>query len=133
MDLVVEPLSEIPIYQQIRDRIVEMIATGALLPGDALASVRTLSKALGVNPATVVKSFDLLRHEGFVVTNRRVGTVVAEVSPADPLSQDWTQRLHTLLAEALARGASTADILDACREHLDTSPATPTPQKGTAR
>ena len=131
MDLVVEPLSEIPIYQQIRDRIVELIATGALLPGDALASVRSLSTALGVNPATVVKAVDLLRHEGFVVTNRRVGTVVAEVSVADPLSHDWTMRLHTLLAEARARGASTDDILAACRAHLgtDTSP----PQKGTSR
>lgn len=130
MDLVVEPMSEVPIYQQIRDRIVEMIAIGTLLPGDALTSVRALSKALGVNPATVVKAFDLLRHEGFVVTNRRVGTVIANVSPADPLSQDWTERLHTLLAEARARGASNEDILAACRDHLNfTSP----PQKGSRR
>lgn len=133
MDLVVEPLSEIPIYQQIRDRIVEMIAIGSLLPGDALASVRTLSKALGVNPATVVKAFDLLRHEGFVVTNRRVGTVVADVAVADPLSLDWTTRLHTLLAEAQARGASNEDILTACRDYLNHSGPATASQKGSGR
>lgn len=119
MELVVEPLSEVPIYQQIRDRVVEMIAIGLLVPGDALASVRTLSAALGVNPATVVKAFDLLRHEGFVVTNRRIGTVVAEIHAADPLSRDWTRRLHTLLAEARARGATDTEILAECRDQLD--------------
>lgn len=118
MDIVVEPLSAVPIYQQIRDRVVELIAAGQLHAGDVLTPIRSLAAAFGINPATVVKAYDLLREEGFVTTNRRVGTVVAQVSVADPLATEWQRRLETLLAEAVARGAETSAVLDACADAI---------------
>jgi len=114
MEIVVEPYSSVPIYQQIRDRVVELIAAGHLAPGDALTPIRSLAVAFGINPATVVKAYDLLREEGFVTSNRRVGTVVAAVEVADPLGGDWHARLFTLVAEATARGATPSQLLEAC-------------------
>lgn len=118
-DIVIDPTSSVPIYQQIRDRVVESIASGALREGDALASVRRLSVAFGINPATVVKAYDTLRVDGFVRTNRRSGTVVArdpsyDVSMADLTG--WRTRLHTLLAEAHAQGLPVTTILDECAD-----------------
>lgn len=118
MDIVVEPLSAVPIYQQIRDRVVELIAAGQLRSGDALTPIRALAAAFGINPATVVKAYDLLREEGFVTSNRRLGTIIAEVSVADPLAAEWQRRLDTLLAEAIARGADTSAVLDACADAI---------------
>ncbi len=119
MDIAVDPLSEVPIYQQIRDRIVEAIAAGGLTRGQALASVRSLSSAFGINPATVAKSYELLRVEGFVATNHRSGSVIARdptTGPAEELFvQGWRGRLHTVLAEARAQGLRSEEILAACR------------------
>lgn len=103
----IDPDSESPLYQQLRDQVVRAIAEGTLKPGDALASVRQLALQFGINSATVGKGYELLRHEGLVRTSRRSGSVVAR-GPADEptpgFSEGWTGRLRTLLAEAVAHG-----------------------------
>lgn len=103
----IDPDSESPLYQQLRDQVVQAIADGSLKPGDALASVRQLANQFGINSATVGKGYDLLRHEGLVRTSRRSGSVVAR-GPADPMapgfSAGWTDRLNILLGEAVAQG-----------------------------
>lgn len=129
MQIEIDPASDVPIYQQLRDRVVEGIANGELGAGDALASVRQLAVEFGINVATVGKGYDMLRQEGLVRTNRRSGSVVAR-GPHDgaPENMDvylqeggpWYGRLRTLLAEAVAQGvpdhritASVASILSA--------------------
>jgi DNA-binding transcriptional regulator YhcF (GntR family) len=109
----IDPDSESPLYQQLRDQVVQAIADGTLRPGDALASVRQLAVQFGINSATVGKGYELLRQEGFVRTSRRSGSVVAR-GPADELtpgfSEGWTDRLRTLLAEAVAHGMSDESV-----------------------
>ncbi|MES1170526.1 MAG: GntR family transcriptional regulator [Leifsonia sp.] len=109
----IDPHSESPLYQQLRDQVVQAIADGSLNPGDALASVRQVAGQFGINSATVGKGYELLRQEGFVRTNRRSGSVIAR-GPDDPTSPGfasaWTARLNVLLAEAIAHGMSDADI-----------------------
>lgn len=108
MQIEIDPLSDVPLYQQLRDRIVEGIASGTLVEGDVLASVRQLASQFGINPATVAKGYDLLRGEGFVRTHRKAGSVVARGPHSAPWSEaaeaGWTARLNTLLAEAVAQG-----------------------------
>ena len=116
----IDPDSEAPLYQQLRDQVVHAIADGTLKPGEPLASVRQLAGQFGINSATVGKGYELLRQEGFVRTSRRSGSVVAR-GPADPptpgFAAGWTARLRTLLAEAVAHGmpeqtiGATADSL----------------------
>jgi GntR family transcriptional regulator len=112
----IDPDSESPLYQQLRDQVVRAIAEGSLKPGEALASVRQLAGQFGINSATVGKGYDLLRQEGLVRTSRRSGSVVAR-GPAGPptpgFSTGWADRLRTLLAEAVAHGMSEQDIRDA--------------------
>jgi len=109
----IDPDSESPLYQQLRDQVVEAIADGSLKPGEALASVRLLATQFGINAATVGKGYDLLRHEGLVRTNRRSGSVVAR-GPADEqtpgFEAGWTPRLRTVLAEAVAHGMAETTI-----------------------
>jgi DNA-binding transcriptional regulator YhcF (GntR family) len=109
----IDPDSESPLYQQLRDQVVAAIADGSLKPGDALASVRQLAGQFGINSATVGKGYELLRQEGLVRTSRRSGSVIAR-GPADQqtpgFSTGWTDRLRTLLAEAVAHGMPEASI-----------------------
>jgi len=109
MQLQIDPVSAAPIYQQIRDRVVEAVAAGDLTPGDQLASVRQLAVDFGINVATVAKAYDVLRNEGIIRTNHKSGSVIARGpdtdAPADDaFIADWSARLATLIAEAVAKG-----------------------------
>lgn len=119
MLLPIEADGPIPIYQQIRDRIVEAIASGGQPAGSGLPSVRQLAVDLGVNFHTVSKGYDMLRREGLLRIGRKSGAVVrrdpASGPPEDPaLIGDWTARLRTLLAEAAAQGMPAAQIMAHC-------------------
>jgi GntR family transcriptional regulator len=122
MLLSLEPDGPVPIYQQIRDRIVEAIARGRQPAGSALPATRQLAVDLGVNFHTVNKGYDLLRQEGLLRLSRKSGAVVrrdASSGPPDPgWVQDWTGRLRTLLAEAAAQGMPPADIVRGCETAL---------------
>jgi DNA-binding transcriptional regulator YhcF (GntR family) len=115
--------SEVPIYQQIRDQIVEAIATGELFAGSGLPSTRQLAIDLGVNFHTVNKGYDLLRQQGLLRLNRKSGAVVArdpDSGEADAGFLDtWSTRLRTLLAEAIAHGVDRRTALDTCQDVLD--------------
>jgi DNA-binding transcriptional regulator YhcF (GntR family) len=118
VQLQIDPESDAPIYQQIRDRVVEAVASGVLRPGDQLASVRQLAVDFGINVATVAKAYDVLRTEGIIRTNHKSGSVIARgpgTRPADDtVVTEWSARLATLLAEAVAQGLPDAAIVDRC-------------------
>jgi GntR family transcriptional regulator len=111
----IDPDSESPLYQQLRDQVVRAIADGSLKPGEALASVRQLASQFGINSATVGKGYELLRQEGLVRTSRRSGSVITRGpsdQPTSGFSAGWTDRLRTLLAEAVAHGTPEQSIRD---------------------
>ena len=116
MQIEIDPLSAVPIYQQIRDRIVEAVAGGDLTPGEQLSSVRQLAMDFGINVATVTRAYDVLRGEGIIRTNHKSGSVIArgpESEPADPaFVADWSTRLATLLAEAIVQGLGDRSITE---------------------
>lgn len=122
MDIEIDPRSDVPIYQQIRDRVVEAIASRALVTGEQLASVRQLAVSFGINVQTVSKAYDALRGEGLIRTNRKSGSVIArgpEEAPSRPgFDEDWTARLTTLLAEAVAQGLPDAEVLSRTHDVL---------------
>lgn len=115
MQIEIDPQSAAPIYQQIRDRVVEAVARGDLTPGDQLASVRQLAVDFGINVATVAKAYDVLRNEGIIRTNHKSGSVIARGPGTGPAHEafvaDWSARLATLLAEAVAQGLPDTQIV----------------------
>lgn len=119
MILNVDLAADVPIYQQIRDQIVEAIAHGALTEGSPLPPTRTLAADFGINFHTVNKAYDLLRQEGLIRLSRGTGAVVTAAATSQLLPSDWTARARTLLAEAVARGMPADDVLQACRTLLD--------------
>jgi GntR family transcriptional regulator len=120
MLLRIEPDGPVPIYQQIRDRIVEAIATGAAPVGSGLPATRQLAVDLGINFHTVNKGYDLLRQEGLLRIGRKAGAVVqrdATTGPPRPgWEDDWATRLRTMLAEATAQGLPADEITRHCAD-----------------
>lgn len=119
MLLSIEPDGPVPIYQQIRDRIIEAIATGEAPVGSGLPATRQLAVDLGINFHTVNKAYDLLRQEGLLRIGRKAGAVVQRDATSGPPSpgweEEWASRLRTMLAEATAQGLSAEEIVEHCR------------------
>jgi GntR family transcriptional regulator len=70
--------ADLPIYRQLRDRVVEMILEGVLADGDALPSVRNVAAEYRLNPLTVLKGYQELVDEGLVEKKRGRGMFVNE-------------------------------------------------------
>lgn len=137
MIVVLDLDSETPLYQQIRDRVVEALAEGLLRVGDALPSTRQLGSDLGINFHTVNKGYDVLRAEGLVRLNRKSGAVISRDPTSGPpgpgFVEGWEARARTLLAEGVAHGLSPDEIVSRCRRLLaefESSPRTPRKEEG---
>jgi GntR family transcriptional regulator len=68
----------LPIYRQLRDRVVAMILDGVLKEGDPLPSVRNVATDYRVNPLTVLKGYQELVDEELVEKRRGLGMFVKE-------------------------------------------------------
>jgi GntR family transcriptional regulator len=67
----------LPIYRQLRDRVVAMILEGVLKEGDPLPSVRNVAADFRLNPLTVLKGYQQLVDEQLVEKRRGRGMFVS--------------------------------------------------------
>jgi GntR family transcriptional regulator len=105
----------LPIYRQLRDRVVAMILEGALKEGDALPSVRSVAADFRVNPLTVLKGYQQLVDEQLVEKRRGLGMFV-NLGARKALMKDERQRFledewPKVLASIHRLGLSTGDLL----------------------
>src|SRR5580692_1542366 len=78
----IHPSSGVPIYRQLMDQVKALVASGRLVPGDMLPSVRQLGQDLQINQMTVSKAYSLLEREGAVERVRGQGMRINHVAPA---------------------------------------------------
>jgi GntR family transcriptional regulator/MocR family aminotransferase len=101
-----DPGSPLSLQNQIREKLVELIVSGAVPPGKRLPSIRGLAEQLQVSRNTVVLAYQQLLAEGFLITRQRSGiyanpAMVSEKvkggnSSAAPVeSIDWASRIRT--------------------------------------
>lgn len=67
-----------PIYLQIYDAISESIISDELHPHDRIASVREYGAEIGVNPNTVMRSYEKLTSDGIIYNKRGIGYFISE-------------------------------------------------------
>jgi GntR family transcriptional regulator len=79
----VDATSFVPIYEQIKQEIGRLAATGRLKAGDPLPSIRDLAASVIVNPNTVARAYRELEQEGIIATQQGRGSVVAERARPD--------------------------------------------------
>ena len=81
----------LPIYRQLRDRVVAMILEGVLKEGDPLPSVRNVAAEFRLNPLTVLKGYQQLVDEQLVEKRRGLGMFVS-IGARNALMKDERQR-----------------------------------------
>ena len=109
-----------PIYVQLRNQIVRLIARGQLHNGDSLPSVRALASELGVNMHTVNKAYAMLRQEGYLKLDRRKGAVI-QVEREDKKTEMTRINGHMemIVAQAICKEISREDMLRLIEEMYD--------------
>lgn len=107
----IEPESEVPLYLQISNQIIEGIAREHIQPGQSLPSVRTFAADLGINMHTVNKSYHHLEQKGIIRIVPKSGAIIS--SPQD-FNETSLERLKNdyrpLIAESLVVGMSNQQI-----------------------
>lgn len=80
MDIIITNNSDYPIYAQIKDQIKTMILNGELKEGDALPSMRLLSKELRISIITTKRAYEELEREGYIESYTGKGSFVKGIN-----------------------------------------------------
>lgn len=104
--------SEVPIYIQIKNQVIEGIARGEIEIDEELPSVRALAEDIGVNMHTVNKAYTMLKEEGYIKIDRRKGAVVSLslVQSMERFKEDLNDNLYYYMAQCFNRGISKDEI-----------------------
>jgi len=111
---------DLPIYRQLRDRVVAMILEEVLVDGDALPSVRNVAAEYRLNPLTVLKGYQELVDEGLVEKKRGRGMFVTEGARLKLLKDErhrFLKQEWPVVAATIARlGLDVAELLTQANE-----------------
>ena len=77
--IVIDNRDKRAIYEQVVDRLSDLMLIGVLQPGEKLSSVRSLAVDLSINPNTIQKAYIELERQGYVYSVKGVGSFVSDV------------------------------------------------------
>jgi GntR family transcriptional regulator len=80
MEIIISKSLDVPIYEQIRTQIEDMIVKETLKPHERLPGMRTLAKDLKVSVITTKRAYDDLEREGYIYTLPGKGSFVNDVN-----------------------------------------------------
>jgi len=109
-----------PIFEQIAKNVHQMLARGALKPGDKLPSARDLAAKLSVNPNTIVHAYNQLEAQGVIEKRRGLGTFVRGDAPVDGMKIEMLHQAANAYAdESRQLDASIQEAIAALKEVWD--------------
>lgn len=118
MELIINHTSMEPIYEQIMAQVKAGIIGGTLTAGEALPSVRALSRELKISALTVKKAYDSLEEEGLVVTVHGKGSFIANTNQ-ELLMEERRKELEKELEAAVRRAQAGGLTEKEIRETFD--------------
>ena len=118
----INPTNGLAIFDQIERQVKFAIASGTLVPGDLVPSVRELAKELAVNPNTVVRAYRDLASEGILETVRGTGLAVT-TSAVSRCEQDrlslLRERIRHVLEEAHSSRLEAGEVRTLVEDELN--------------
>ncbi|WP_440896685.1 GntR family transcriptional regulator [Amphibacillus sp. Q70] len=100
MKIIISNRSSTPIYEQIKQQIIEAILSDDIKADELLPSIRQLAKDLKISVITTTRAYKDLEEEGYVVNVQGKGCYVLPKN--DNLNYEHVMRkIETLLFEVL--------------------------------
>ena len=91
------------IYLQICDTICEQILSGTLRPDERIPSVREYGAEIGVNPNTIMRSYEKLTADGIIYNKRGIGYFISPDARETVLEAQRKEFLEEELPQILRR------------------------------
>jgi GntR family transcriptional regulator len=106
------------IFLQIADSISEKIIDGAYPPGSRIPSVREMASELGVNPNTIMRTFNELQSENIIENKRGIGYFVTEEALELILARKRKEFFGTLLPELIRKADQIGISFTELNQHI---------------
>lgn len=101
-----------PIYEQVVEKMQNLIVKGALGADTKLPSVRTFAMELSINPNTIQRAYTELEKNGFIYTVKGRGNFVSD-------SEVWMQEEKKGTMKKVANSVQAAVQLGVARVEID--------------
>lgn len=100
-----------PIYEQVAEKLEELMLLGILGENEPLPSVRSLAMELSINPNTIQRAYGELERQGYIYTVKGKGSFVAENSVMkEKRKKDLLIQVSEVIDEAIRLGISGEEI-----------------------
>jgi len=107
----------VPVYRQLIDQVRGCIASGSLMAGDQLPTVRQLAVDLEINPNTVMRAYRELELGGLLETHQGTGTFISDKKP-EKKTAERERQLSQMAGEFAARAGAAGFMLEEVIERL---------------
>jgi len=114
MKILISYACDKPLYQQIKEQIIDAILKGELAEGDPLPSIRSFANDIKVSVLTIRRVYDELEQEGFTTSQVGIGTFVS-TGNVELLRDSKRHMVEKIMQELI----DTAKILNITKEELN--------------
>lgn len=102
-----------PLYEQLIEKLQEMIFRGILEPDSQLPSVRSLATDLSINPNTIQRAYAELERQGFIYSIKGKGSFVAEGGKVRQKKRtELQQEMEELVNTARELGVTLEELIE---------------------
>lgn len=109
--------SRTPIYEQVKNQIIELIRVGIYKPNEQLPSIRVVAADAGLNVNTIKRAFSDLEADGVIYTIIGRGSFVSENALA---GESMRKRAFNGISEAVSaarmKGIEKSEIINLVNE-----------------
>lgn len=100
-----------PIYEQVVEKLQELMICGGLEQNSQLPSVRNLAMDLSINPNTIQRAYAELERKGFIYSVKGKGSFVADRAQVRKLmAQELKDQLAGWLDQAKTLGITREEV-----------------------
>lgn len=100
-----------PIYEQVMEKLKDLMLLGVLMENQPLPSVRSLAMDLSINPNTIQRAYAELERQGYIYTVKGKGSFVSEnTEMKENKKREILQKFSEILEEAARLGISGEDL-----------------------
>ncbi len=115
--IIIDYRSRTPIFEQIKEQIMNLINIGELKPDDKLPSIRQLASDLNLNVNTVKRAFQELETEKVTYSVPGKGVFISQSAIANEFVLDNAEvELKRILASSKAKGVTEERIIALTKE-----------------
>ena len=102
-----------PIYEQVVEKMADLMVRGILPQDSQLPSVRSLAMELAINPNTIQRAYAELERQGYIYSVKGRGSSVAENHRIlEQKKREVYQKLEALIQDARAAGITMLEFQD---------------------